>query len=58
VSPEGLVVKGTEIDISALREGDYVLQIRVDDLVTGQTAAETVAFRKPSPSRSTAVVRD
>jgi hypothetical protein len=45
ISPDGLVVKGTEIDISALPPGDYVLQIKVDDLVTGRQVSEVVPFR-------------
>ena len=55
VSPQGLVVKGTEIDISALRAGDYVLLITVKDLIADQECAAAVAFRRPgriSGSRS------
>jgi GWxTD domain-containing protein len=48
VSPEGLVVKGTEIDISALHAGDYVLRIRIDDLVAGQQESAAIAFRRPA----------
>jgi hypothetical protein len=47
VSPQGLVVKGTEIDISGLRAGDYVLLITVEDLISGQECASAVAFRRP-----------
>ena len=47
VSPQGLVVKGTEIDISALRAGDYVLLITVTDLLVDQDCASAIAFRRP-----------
>jgi hypothetical protein len=46
VSPDGLVVKGTEIDISALPAGDYALQIRIDDRVTGERVSTVVPFRR------------
>jgi GWxTD domain-containing protein len=52
VSPDGLVVKGTEIDISALPAGDYALQIKIDDRITGKRVSTVVPFR-----RSPGVVR-
>ncbi|RKZ12728.1 hypothetical protein DRQ53_14395, partial [bacterium] len=47
VSADGLVVKGTEVDVSALRPGDYVLLITVHDLIAGGETAAAVAFRRP-----------
>lgn len=46
VSPEGLVVKGTELDLSDLAAGDYVLFVRVSDELSGQHCARAVAFRR------------
>lgn len=47
VSPEGAVVKGTEIDVTGLPEGDYVLRVQIHDLLDGRTCSGTVAFRRP-----------
>jgi GWxTD domain-containing protein len=46
VSPQGVVVKGTEMDISGLGAGDYVLLITVNDLLLDQECVSAVAFRR------------
>lgn len=49
VSPEGVVVKGTELDVSSLPEGDYVLRIRVEDRLVARTCSAVAAFRRLPP---------
>lgn len=46
VSPEGLVVKGTELELGSLEVGDYVLVVTVRDRIGEREAAKALPFRK------------
>lgn len=46
VSSEGLVVKGTSLDVTGLPDGDYVLRVTIHDHHTNRTATKTLPFRK------------
>lgn len=45
LSPDGLVVKGTEMDLAGLDKGDYILRVQVTDRISQQECASAVAFR-------------
>lgn len=49
VSPEGLVVKGTELDVGGLDAGDYVLVVSIHDRIAGFTVSRAATFRVSSP---------
>jgi GWxTD domain-containing protein len=44
-SPEGLVVKGTELDVGDLGSGDYVLVVSIHDRLAEYTESRATAFR-------------
>lgn len=46
VSAEGLVVKGTVLELSTLGVGDYVLVVTVRDRISGRDASRALPFRK------------
>jgi len=45
VSPQGLVVKGTELDVGALGAGDYVLVVSIHDRIADDLISRAAAFR-------------
>jgi hypothetical protein len=45
VSREGLVIKGTELDVSELSPGDYVLVVTIHDRLADYTSSRSTAFR-------------
>jgi GWxTD domain-containing protein len=47
-SPEGIVVKGTELDVSGLEAGDYVLVVTIHDRLADYTGSRATAFRVSS----------
>jgi hypothetical protein len=47
-SPEGIVVKGTELDVSELEAGDYVLVVTILDRLADYTRSRATAFRVSS----------
>lgn len=49
VSPEGLVIKGTELDVGDLAAGDYVLVVTIDDRIARDSVSRAAAFRISSP---------
>lgn len=46
VSSQGVVVKGTRLDIAELQRGDYVLVVTARDRIAGQSVSRAVGFRK------------
>jgi GWxTD domain-containing protein len=46
LSPDGHVVKGGNVDIGALRAGEYVLIVRIEDLHSQQSASRYISFSK------------
>jgi GWxTD domain-containing protein len=47
-SAEGLVIKGTELDVGDLDAGDYVLVITIYDRLADYTGSRATAFRVPA----------
>ena len=45
LSPEGLVVKGIELDVGELPPGDYVLVVSIRDRIAEYSSSQAVAFR-------------
>ena len=45
-SPEGLVVKGVELDIGEIGVGDYVLVVTVHDRISDRETSRALPFRK------------
>ena len=45
VSPEGLVVKGIELDVSELEPGDYVLVVTIEDRLAEYAVSRATTFR-------------
>jgi len=48
-SPEGLVVKGTELDVGGLSPGDYVLVVSIHDRLAEYSSSQATVFRISSP---------
>jgi GWxTD domain-containing protein len=47
-SAEGLVIKGTELDVGDLDAGDYVLVVTIRDRLADYSGSRATAFRVPS----------
>jgi GWxTD domain-containing protein len=45
LSPEGLVVKGIELDVGELQPGDYVLVVSIHDRIAEYSSSQAAAFR-------------
>jgi GWxTD domain-containing protein len=46
VSREGVVIKGTNLDITSLRAGDYLVLVTVSDRISGQSASRAGWFQR------------
>jgi GWxTD domain-containing protein len=46
ISREGVVVKGTNLDITSLRHGNFLILVTVSDRISGQSASRAAWFRR------------